>query len=346
MRRTLYSCLSLALCGPFLCLSGMSSAPEATPVYTNPVGGEIRMGDPFVKRYGDVYYLTGTTQGGGFQYWTSPDLVNWTHQGKLFEFAEASWGERSFWAPELFSHGGKYYLAYSAARGARGQGPGFRLCLAVSDHPGGPYRDLHAPWCDRGVPVIDAHVFFDADGTPYLYYSEVGVRRGERTKLIAITYAVQLTGDLAGTVGEPVECVRADQPWEMPEEGRSLCNEGAFVFEHAGTYYMTYSANHYAEPFYGIGYATAPSPLGPWTKAPDNPMMAADLDRGVSGPGHNCFVHSPDGTERFMVYHAHADLEQPSGERTVNIDRVRIEADGALTVLGPTRSAQPYPSAP
>ncbi|MGF1449176.1 MAG: glycoside hydrolase family 43 protein [Opitutales bacterium] len=322
----------------------MTIPSKALRTYINPVGGEIRMGDPFVKRYGARYYLTGTTQSGGFQYWTSPDLVNWTHGGKLFEFDDARWGERSFWAPELFSHRGKYYLAYSAAVGPRGQGPGFRMCLAVSATPEGPYRDLHAPWCDLEVPVIDAHVFFDTDQTPYLYFTEVGIRRGAQTKLLAVTYVVPLKEDLSGPAGEPVECVRADQPWEMPPQGRSHCNEGAFVFEHFGTYYLTYSANHYAEPFYGIGYATAPSPLGPWTKSPDNPLVSADLEKGVSGPGHNCFVLSPDGRERFMVYHAHANLEKPSGLRTVNIDRVTVDASGRLSLDGPTRTPQPYPS--
>lgn len=323
---------------------GMNLSADTEPAYVNPVGGDIRMGDPFVVRYADTYYLTGTTRGGGFQYWTSPDLVKWSHGGFLFRHQEASWGERSFWAPELFTCRGKYYLAYSAARGKRGEGPGFRLCLAVSDQPEGPYEDLHAPWIDYDVPCIDAHVYFDTDGAPYLYFTEVGIRRGEQLKLTAVTYGVRLSEDLSEPVGERIECVRADQPWEMPEEGRSHCTEGAFVFREGGTYYMTYSANHYAEPFYGIGYATASGPLGPWTKYPDNPIVAANLEIGVSGPGHNCFVHSPDGTERFMVYHAHADLEKPSGERTVNIDRVRIEADGRLVLDGPTRTPQPMPS--
>ena len=52
---------------------------------------------------------------------------------------------------------------------------------------------------------------------------------------------------------------------------------------------------------------------------------------------------SPDGTELFMVYHAHADPEHPSGRRTVNIDRVVFDGDGTMRILGPTRTAQPVP---
>jgi hypothetical protein len=55
-------------------------------------------------------------------------------------------------------------------------------------------------------------------------------------------------------------------------------------------------------------------------------------------------IKAPDGT-LFMVYHAHADPEQPSGRRTVNLDRLELKADGRLNLIGPTRSPQPLPFA-
>ena len=65
------------------------------------------------------------------------------------------------------------------------------------------------------------------------------------------------------------------------------CNEGVTVIKKGKTYYMTYSANDTGFEFYGIGIATAPHPLGPWTKYDDNPLMTTDLSKGVSSPGHN-----------------------------------------------------------
>jgi len=338
--------LAMALPAGLIALAAPTFAQEPAPTYTNPVGGEIRMGDPFVVRYGETYYLTGTTDSGrGFRMWTSRNLVDWTPVGFVYEKTDQTWGTGSFWAPELFQYRGRYYLIYSASRkGDDGEGPGFRVCLAVADEPTGPYRDLHAPFADPGDPCIDGHVFVDEDGTPYLYYAKVGVRREPTFKLLASNYGVALKPDLSGPAGEPVLCTEADQPWEMPEAGRSLCTEGAFVFKAGDVYYMTYSANHYAEPFYGIGYATAPAPLGPWTKAPDNPLVETDLAKGVSGPGHCSFTTSPDGTERFMVYHAHANPKSPSGGRTVNIDRLTIPEPGRLKLQGPTRTPQPLPS--
>ena len=44
-----------------------------------------------------------------------------------------------------------------------------------------------------------------------------------------------------------------------------------------------------------------------------------------------------------MVYHTHTDPDNPSGDRILNIDRMRFRY-GTLTIDGPTRSPQPLPS--
>lgn len=321
------------------------AAPGRT-AYTNPVGG-IRMGDPFVMKYGDAYYLYGTTA--PFKCWQSPNLVDWSYTGRAYQKTDDSWGVGSFWAPEVIHYRDKFYMVYSCTSPER---KGFRLCLAAAEKPTGPFLDCYTPWFDDGSSNIDGHIFIDTDGTPYLFFDKVGVvgepgKGPEHGHLYGIIYGVRLTADLSGVIGEPVKCVEADQPWEVsttPGHMPSHCNEGAFVLRHGDTYYMTYSAGHYADPLYGIGYATAPDPLGPWQKAPDNPLVSKDLAIGVSGPGHNSITTSPDGTELFLVYHAHANVEKPSGERTVNIDRLTFTEDGRLKLIGPTRSPQPLPS--
>jgi GH43 family beta-xylosidase len=81
-----------------------------------------------------------------------------------------------------------------------------------------------------------------------------------------------------------------------------------------------------------------------WTQNEGNPILTKDLSNAVSGPGHNAIIASPDGAEWFMVYHTHADAKNPSGRRVLNIDRVALDENGVLTVLGPTRTPQPAPS--
>jgi len=322
------------------------SIPQSPPgTYTNPVGG-MTMGDPFVLYHDGLYYLVGTAGRGGFLYWTSPNLVDWTEAGYAYVRPADHWGSRSFWAPEIRQYRGKFYMTYSCQPADQ---KGYRICLAVADSPAGPFVDLYAPWFDIGWSCIDADLFVDDDGTPYLYFDKVGVVGNPHAQpstgyLYGVIYVARLKEDLSGLAGEPVLCIQADQPWEDPESMKVRCNEGAFVFKHGDTYYMTYSSGHYASPRYGIGYATAKSPLGPWTKARNNPLAVTDSSIGVSGPGHNSVTVSPDGTELFMVYHAHADPEHPGGRRTVNIDRLVIDQDGTLRLIGPTRSPQPLPS--
>ena len=322
---------------------GLSNEPQlATKTYTNPVGdAPIHMGDPFVIQHDGRYYLFGTNAPNeGFRCLVSTDLVHWKQKGWAYREMPDSWAKSHYWAPEVKQYRGKFYMTYSAMNKASSP-PRLLIALAVSDRPEGPYQDLHAPWFDFGYSAIDGHIFVDDDGKPYLYFSRNGSQDGYS---FGIMYVVALADDLSKPVGEPVKLMEADQPWEKVRYAENRCNEGAFVLKHEGRYYMTYSANHTGFPHYGIGYATATQPLGPWVKAEENPIAATDLEVGVSGPGHSCITRSPDGRQMFIIYHTHADAEKPSGDRVVNIDRIGFDESGKLKITGPTRTSQPMPS--
>ena len=65
---------------------------------------------------------------------------------------------------------------------------------------------------------------------------------------------------------------------------------------------MIYSANSYESPFYGVGYATATSPMGPWTKYDKNPIFQKPED--LVGVGHSALFKDKSGQLK-MVFHAH-----------------------------------------
>lgn len=324
---------------------GTKDTKDARGTYVNPLktaeGDTLRIADPFVYKHEGMYYLTGTTGGDGFDYYTSPDLVTWSGGGTLYKRPADHFGTDCFWAPEVKYYRGRFYMTYSCADPVRGI---LLTCLAVSDTPDGPFRDLRAPWFAPEYSAIDCHIFVDDDprATPYLYYSCNGHRDGYAFGEI---YAVRLKDDLSGFDGEPMLISKASQPWELVRSDVNRCNEGPFVFKHGDTYYMTYSANDTGYEFYGVGVSTAPSPLGPWTKADDNPLMTTDLSAGISSPGHNSIVESPDGSETFIVYHRHADPhgERPSWDRVTCIDRIRVDGAGRLRMDGPTTDPQRLP---
>ena len=104
-----------------------------------------------------------------------------------------------------------------------------------------------------------------------------------------------------------------------------------------------YSANYFGGQHYAVGYATATSPLGPFKKAANNPVLQKNTAKGgmVTGTGHNSITYSPDGKEMFCVYHGRTT--KTGDERVVFIDRMEVK-DGKIKVFGPTTTPQKLPS--
>jgi beta-xylosidase len=65
---------------------------------------------------------------------------------------------------------------------------------------------------------------------------------------------------------------------------------------------MTYSANSYESPAYGVGVATASSPDGPWIKSEDNPLL--QFFDGHEGVGHHALFKDAEG-KNCIVFHSH-----------------------------------------
>lgn len=79
-------------------------------------------------------------------------------------------------------------------------------------------------------------------------------------------------------------------------------NEGPYVIKKDEKYYMTYSANHYASPDYGIGIAFADEPLGEWIKSEQNPLIQNPVN--LVGTGHNSLFRDKED-KLYIVYHTH-----------------------------------------
>jgi len=200
--------------------------------YSNPVGDSLFIADPFILYYQDTYYLYGTSANDGFKGWISDDLVNWDTLGYVFHRDAKSWGVGSFWAPEVIHYQGKFYMIYSAS-GQTMYGKGLRLCLAESDKPEGPFKDVYAPLFDLGFSCIDGHIFIDDDDKPYLYYEMVGAV-GEHWNndgfLWGVIMGVELSEDLSRSLSEAKLCLYPSQDWEGIHSMKARSNEGMTVF--------------------------------------------------------------------------------------------------------------------
>ena len=346
-----------------LWLGACASQPKAL-VVENPL--PIALGDPYILRASDGnFYMYGT--GGvadGFMAYVSPDLNTWESLGQVYAGnTDSSWAVANFWAPEVYERDGKYYMFFSAdwRENPTGELENFRIGVAVADTPAGPFRELSSgPLFDPGYPIIDANVFCDEDGKCYLYYSRCCYKHPVESEVAdwareqgmfdeieeSWIYGVALKPDFSGVIGEPVLLLQpptkmddAQSEWESRSVTSGEVNrrwtEGSVTFKRGDTYYMMYSANFFGGKNYAVGYATAKSPLGPYTKAANNPVLEKNVEKGgiVTGTGHNSVVTLPDGT-MYCVYHGRT--ADTGDERVVFIDRMEIMPDGTLVVHGPT----------
>jgi beta-xylosidase len=344
--------LSVFLVLTFSCTSGCvkhdDPDPVITPVakydtvrtYTNPLGGITNIGDPYILKYDSAYYLYATSSATGFKVWQSSNMIDWSDKGLALNRDNAAnlWGSGNFWAPEVKFYDGKFYMTYSAI----GNNGKMKIRIARSDSPLGPFINYSEPFLNGdNFSYIDADLFFD-EGKIYMYYVKdcsENIINGKHTSQI---FVVQLDNTLKDFEGSPVLALQPDQTWENPNSDWSW-NEGPFIMKHENLFYLTYSANVYSSIDYAVGYATAVSLMGPWTKYPGNPILQKDVNLRVSGPGHNCITSSPDDKELFIVYHTHTFYDNPSGDRNLCIDRLVFD-NGVMKVVGPTRTPQPLPS--
>lgn len=365
------------LAGSLLLLS-LSAAAQSGRTFNNPL--PVAFGDPYVlKTSGGKYYMYGT--GGaknGFAAYSSTDLVNWAPEGQVWwasnpngwSDSTAAWGG-AYWAPEVYERNGKYYMFYSAQwkHNPTKELENFKIGVAVADKPTGPFIDIaRQPIFDPGYPVIDANVLFDESGKVYLYYSRCCYKHAVESEVASWArekgwfkeieeswvYGVELKPDFSGVIGEPVMLLRPpvsmgdkQAEWESrsvtSKEVNRRWTEGSVIFRQGDTYYIMYSANFFGGKNYAVGYATGKSPLGPFTKAANNPVLQKNVEQGgvVTGTGHNSITWSPDGKEMLCVYHARTSAT--GDDRVVFIDRMKVLPGGKLVVEGPTTTPQAVP---
>lgn len=277
----LFSALSISLTS-----CGGDSEKKAKPEVSYPVP----LGDPFIMLHEGTYYAYGTNSDAGIEVYTSDDLLTWERSSALALHKDNSWADRWFWAPEVYyiKEKNKFYMYYSADE---------HICVATSDSPTGPFVQTEQKPMIADEKCIDNSLFIDDDGTPYLYFD----RFNDGLNI----WVAKLEDDLETIKTETLtKCINVSQAWE---EVFPRVNEGAFITKHKGKYYLTYSGNSYESQFYGVGFAIADSPMGPWTKYEKNPILQKPED--LVGVGHSAMFKDKEGKLR-KVFHAHHSSSQ------------------------------------
>ena len=335
-------------------------------LYSNPL--PVALGDPYVFLASNgKYYMYGTDETGkleGFGAYSSDNLLKWKCEGPVYKGNKPdSWTSGNFWAPEVYEKNSKFYMFFSAdwKYNPTNQGENFRIGVAVANKPTGPFTELSGkPLFDPGYPVIDANIL-NFKGRYFLYYSrccyknpvesEVSVWAKKLNMFQTIeeswVYGVEIASDFKSIIGEPVLLLQPPKQMNDKQsewESRSVTSgevnrrwtEGSFAFVYENKIYMMYSANYFGGKNYAVGYATSNNPLGPFIKAPNNPVLQKNTDKGgiVTGTGHNSVTWSKDGKMMYCIYHGRTS--QTGDKRVVFIDKMTVDKEGLLTVEGPS----------
>jgi beta-xylosidase len=304
----------------------------------NENGDSSRLSDPHVIKVGDKWYLYGTGYTElGFECWSTADLVRWKYEGYVWEPKEGAWHTKykRFWAPDVFQGADGFYLYYSAnghigvAYSASPTGP----FIDVYDHPfvGGGYGGVGDGvfltdydvnnWANTIIDfeeyAIDAHVFKASDGSLTLYFS--------------ILYP--FAGIAALPLSDPVT-IAAEQPVKLLETNvlswESIGLEAPFMIENDGTFHLMYSGGFHPTPHYAVGVATGKSPLGPFQKRADNPILRQSERYKLLSSAHNSAV--PGKYNDWLIFFHSRDWGQPNGTIRTRYMQMYFDKSGQLRV--------------
>ncbi len=287
----------------------------------NPIVQTLFTADPAPMVYKDTVYLyTGHDADvlvGGFytmddwRYFSSTDMVNWTHHGSPLSPKAFSWTQDgNAWAGQCIYRNGKFYY-YVPMKEKNG---GFVVGVAVSTSPTGPFTD---PLGHKLVAFgngwdIDPTVFIDDDGQAYLYWGGGGT-----------TWYVKLNEDMISYSGNIVQINPKLQ----------IYTEGPWFYKRNALYYMVYAATppNSAE---NISYATSNSPTGPWTfKGTIMPTQGGSF---TNHPGVIDFKGNS-----YLFYH-NGDLPGGGGfNRSVCVEQFAYNADGTFPSIKMTKDGPP-----
>ena len=184
--------------------------------------------DPDVIRVGDTFYMVTTTMHlmPGAPVMASKDLKHWETVGYIFDkltdspkydLQEGTVYGRGQWATSLKYHDGKFWALLAPNEG----GPMGQTYIFTAPKAEGPWT-IHS----RLRHFHDATLFFDDDGTPYVFFGT-----GEMC---------QLTRDLKGVVEGSLR-----HYFQREADERGLL-EGTRVIKHRGTYYALLISHVYA----------------------------------------------------------------------------------------------------
>lgn len=204
-------------------------------------------------------------------------------------------------APDCVKKGDNYYFYFPAApKGERG----FRVGVAVSENPSGPFWPM--PRFIEGISGIDPCVLVDDDGSSYIYWSGMGLK------------GAKLKDNMMELDGEPVAIDN------LPDGFK----EGPFAFKRNGKYYFTFP--WVKDKTETLAYAMSDAPLGPYE------FKGLIMDESPTGCWTNHHSIVEYNNQWYLFYHHNDYSPSFDKNRSVRIDSLSFNPDGTIRKVTPT----------
>jgi len=242
-----------------------------------------------------------------YHVYSSANLTDWTDHGMIVSQYKVNWVDSTaynMWAPDCIYRNGKYYFYFPAGQKAS-SGRGFAVGIAIADKPFGPFVPQAEPI--KNVKGIDPCVFIDKDGQGYLYWSQ-----GKFFAAKLKENMLELASDVKVLEG-------------LPTVGLI---EGPFLFEHNGTYYMTYP--HVQNKIERLEYAVSNSPMGPFK------FGGVLMDESASGCWTNHQSVTNFKNQWYLFYHNNDLSPKFDKNRSIRMDSLFFNTDGSIRKVIPT----------
>lgn len=291
----LYASLFFFLCP---CISNSKNISDKI------VDNYVYYADPTMIMVDNKFYITGTKSINpqGFTILESSNLKKWSKERYIITCGNRVFGDKDFWAPQIFHTDNKWYLAYTANE---------QIAVAEADNLDGPYYQTLVQPIDSDEKKIDPFIFQDDDGKFYIYH----VRFNNGNFIWVAKYDIKSEKMDKSTL---TKCLDNTEPWERTSLYTSdPIMEGPTVIKNQGVYYLFYSANHFKSIDYAVGYATSKSPYGPWIKHKGPIISRKNI--GHNGTGHGDMLKY--GNNKWLyVFHTHNNDSTVAPRKTAIVE--------------------------
>lgn len=282
---------------------------HAADKYSNPVI-DYSLPDPSIIKGEDGYfYLYATEDIRNLPIHRSKDLVNWEFLGTAFTDENRPDFEPNggIWAPDINKIGDKYVLYYSMSVWGGEWTCG--IGCAVSDRPGGPFKDCGMMFRSNGIKVQNSidPFYIEDNGHKYLFW---GSFRG--------IYAIELSEDGLSL-----------KSGSSPVQIAGTAYEGTYIHKRGGYYYMFASIGSCCEGLkstYTTVVGRSTSLFGPYLDKKGQSMMdnhheiLIHKNDSFVGTGHNSEIVSDNAGTDWLFYHA-VSVANPDG-RVLMLDKI------------------------